>query len=358
MTVWNFCPDYAQARRCFLERAAARGLEVQSHLHPLRGPAGEELAVDVVRIGPDDADRVLLTTSGVHGVEGHVGCGIQSALLELDELSRTADDRDTAVVHVHAVNPYGFAHVRRVTHENVDLNRNFIDFAQPLPENPDYAPLEALLLPGEWPPRPEDEARLGERLAALGPRRAQLAITKGQHTHPDGMYYGGQEPTWSHRIFRAVLRRHAGRCRRLAWIDLHSGLGPQGVGERIFASHDTGAALQRARQWWGAGVTSVQAGDSTSIAMTGPIQNAVDVECPQAEYTGICLEFGTLPLPEMMLALRGEHWLHRHPQADPALARRIRQALRDAFYVDTDAWKRQVLEQGLTCARQALAGLR
>ena len=301
---------------------------------------------------------MLLTTSGVQGVEGHVGGGIQSSLLEMAETLKAAAGLHTAIVHVHAVNPYGFAHVRRVTHENVDLNRNFIDFSQPRPVNPDYAALDALLLPPQWPPQPEGERRLQEMLTDLGPRRAQMAITKGQHTHADGMYFGGIEPTWSHLTFSAVLRRHTSRCRRLAWIDLHSGLGPQGVGERIFACHDTGAALQRARQWWGTGVTSVQAGDSTSIAMSGPIQNAVDVECPQAEYTGICLEFGTLPLPDMLLALRGEHWLHRHPQTDTALATRIRQALRDAFYIDTDAWKRQVLAQGIECARQALAGLR
>ncbi len=358
MTLENFSPDYARARRRFLDLAAARGLAVESHPHPECGPAGEVLAMDVVRLGPANATRVLMTTSGVHGVEGHVGCGIQSALIDRAEPLQTVADENTAIVHVHAVNPYGFAHVRRVTHENVDLNRNFINFSQPLPVNPDYAALDALLLPHHWPPDPEHEARLQTALAALGPRRAQLAITKGQHTVADGLYFGGYEPTWSHRVFRDVLRRHAGQCQRLAWIDLHSGLGPQGVGERIFACHDTGAALERARHWWGAGVTSVQAGNSTSIPMTGLIQNAVDDECPQAQYTGICLEFGTLPLPDMMFALRGEHWLHRHPQADPQLADRIRQTLRDAFYVDTDAWKRQVLEQGIECARQALVGLR
>ncbi|OYV00115.1 MAG: hypothetical protein CFE45_10380 [Burkholderiales bacterium PBB5] len=53
----------------------------------------------------------------------------------------------------------------------------------------------------------------------------------------------------------------------------------------------------------------------------GGTQPTFNVECPQAEYTGICLEFGTLPLPDMMFALRGEHWLHRHPQTDRTSAR-------------------------------------
>lgn len=352
-----FSPDFDSARRLWLALAAERGLAVQSHVHPLRGPAGEVLAVDVVREGPADAARVLLTTSAVHGVEGHGGCAIQAGLLRQGAELLGGHPTDTAIVHVHAINPHGFAWGRRVTNENVDLNRNFVDFGQPLPGHPDYAAIHGLLLPAQWPPTAQNEAELSARLDAMGPRRAQMAVTKGQHTHADGMYFGGCEPTWSARVFREVLRRHTAGCQHLAWIDLHSGLGPFGVGERIFAAFDA-AALPRARQWWGEQVTSVEAGSSTSIPMTGPIQWAVADECPQVAYTGICLEYGTLPLPQMLMALRADHWLHQHPEADAALAATIRRDLRDAFYPDTDAWKRQVWVQGLQAAQQAVAGLR
>jgi hypothetical protein len=293
----------------------------------------------------------------VHGVEGHGGCGIQAGLLQIGEALRAAAGGATAIVHVHAVNPHGFAWGRRVNEDNVDLNRNFVDFGQPLPGHPDYSALHPLLLPATWPPSAENEAALAAAMAAMGPRRAQMAVSKGQHRHPDGLFFGGLAPTWSQRVFRELLRQHAGSCRRLAWIDLHTGLGPFGVGERIFASMDSGAALTRARRWWGEGVTSVHTGSSTSIPMTGPIQMAVDDVCPQAEYTGICLEFGTVPMPQMQAALRAEHWLHRHPEADPALAAAIRQTLRDAFYPDTDAWKQALWSQGLEATQQALAGL-
>lgn len=351
-----FSRDYAQARSRFLAAAQARGLAVESQALDLPGACGEALAIDVVREGAVDAPKMLLVISGVHGAEGFAGSAIQTGWLRSGLGATLA--HDVAVLLLHAVNPHGFSHLRRVTQENVDLNRNFVDFAAPLPTHPDYAAIDALLLPAQWPPTAANEAALAAALAAMGARRAQLAVTKGQHTHPDGMYYGGAEPTWSQLAFRDVLRRHAGRCRQLAWIDLHSGLGPFGVGERIFACDDAGAALDRARRWWGEGLTSVHTGSSTSIPMTGPIQHAVHGECPQAEYTGICLEFGTLPLPRMLLALRADHWLHQHPTADAALAAQIRRDLRDAFYPDTDAWKRQVWAQGLQAAQQALAGLR
>ncbi len=59
----------------------------------------------------------------------------------------------------------------------------------------------------------------------------------------------------------------------------------------------------------------------------------------------------------MIRALRADHWLHGHPQADAALAASIRQQLRAAFYPDTDAWKRALWMQGLQATQQALAGL-
>ena len=50
---------------------------------------------------------------------------------------------------IHGINPYGFAWLRRVTNENIDLNRNWIDFNQPLPQNPTYDELHASICPSE-----------------------------------------------------------------------------------------------------------------------------------------------------------------------------------------------------------------
>ena len=44
-------------------------------------------------------------------------------------------------------------------------------------------------------------------------------------------------------------------------------------------------------------------------------------ECAQAEYTGIALEYGTLPQAEVMRALRADQWLENHPEADEATQR-------------------------------------
>ncbi len=354
----HFSPSYAKARAQFLEAAASAGLSVQSHPHPLPGRDGELLAMDVVLQGAPDAPALLLVSSACHGVEGFCGSGVQTALLRDVGWREAVQASGVAVLYVHALNPYGFSWWRRTTHENVDLNRNFHDFSRPLPANPAYDRIASLIVPDTWPPSAEVNAAIARLMAEQGQRALQVAISSGQYAHADGLFYGGRAPSWSQVTLRQVLREHASRCRRLGWIDLHTGLGPSGVGERIFACRDDAAALQRARRWWGEAVTSIYDGSSTSALLSGMMWMSAYEECPQAQYTGIALEYGTVPIMEMIQALRADQWLQNHPHADAAQRAAIKQQVRDTFYVDTPAWKRQVLEQAFDAARQGLNGLR
>jgi hypothetical protein len=56
-------------------------------------------------------------------------------------------------------------------------------------------------------------------------------------------------------------------------------------------------------------------------------------------------------------ALRGDHWLECHPEAEAAQGAAIKQRVRDAFYTDIDAWKQRIVEQGRDAAQQAVRGL-
>ena len=357
----GFAPAYAQARVLFLEGAAAGGMAIRSYNHPLPGLGGETLAMDVALDGAADAEKLLIVSSACHGAEGFCGSGVQVFALHDDEWRRRVREAGVAVLYVHALNPYGFSHLRRVTHENVDLNRNFQDFTKPLPVNAGYSELHPLLLPAQWPPGADNEAAIARYVAQHGLPHFQSMVTQGQYAHADGLFFGGTEPSWSNTTLRRVLREHAQSARHIAWIDLHTGLGPSGLGERIFASRDDEQALQRARQWWGGDgatpITSIYDGSSTSAPIKGMMWGAVFDECPQAEYTGIAMEYGTVPIDAVINALRGDHWLHLHPEADEALKQGIRQTMRDAFYVDTDAWRAQVVVQARQAMFQAVDGL-
>ena len=354
-----FAQTYAEARGKFLAAVDAAGGDVHSHAHPLLGRDGEALAMDVARFGAHDAPALLIVSSACHGVEGFCGSGVQGALLADAGAHAAARDAGVALLYIHGLNPWGFSWWRRTTQENVDLNRNFHDFHAPLPANQAYDRLAHLLVPPAWPPSSEVQAGIAAFVAEHGERALQAAVSSGQYDHPEGLFYGGRAPTWSHATLRHVLQEHARRCRRLGWIDLHTGLGPSGHGERIFACRDDAAALARARDWWGPQVTSIYDGSSSSALLTGLMWMAAYEECPQAEYTGIALEYGTVPMAEVIDALRADQWLENHPEvADEATRRAIKRRTRDAFYTDTDEWKRRIVEQGLDAVHAAVRGLR
>lgn len=353
----GFSKSYAQAREKFLNAAQAAGLQVDSHVHPLVGRDGETLAMDVVLDGAPDAPSLLVLSSACHGVEGYCGSGVQINALHNAHWRAAAKAQGVAVLYVHALNPYGFSHVRRVTHENVDINRNFQDFSKPLPDNAAYREIEPLLLPEAWPPDAANAAATQHYIAERGIKAYQSAVSQGQHEFPDGLFFGGQAPTWSNLTLRQVLQKYGQTCQKLAWIDLHTGLGPSGVGERIFACADDAAAYQRAKAWWGQGITSIYDGSSSSPMLTGLMWMAAYQECPQAQYTGIALEYGTQPPDQVLQALRGDHWLQLHPEAPDMLGQTIKQDLMNAFYTDTDAWRSQILEQAMDAMHQAVNGL-
>lgn len=353
----DFSKSYQEARQKFIDAAQAAGLTVQSHYHPRPGRDGESLAMDVVREGPADATHLLLISSACHGVEGYCGSGVQVHALQNAAWRQAARDAGVAVLYIHALNPYGFSHIRRVTHENVDINRNFHDYSQPLPVNTAYREVQPLLLPEVWPPDAANAAAVARFIAERGMPAFQAAVSGGQHEFADGLFFGGRGPTWSNLTLRNVLREHCRTCQRMAWIDLHTGLGPSGIGERIFACADDKAALARAKAWWGQGITSIYDGSSTSAFLTGLMWMSAYEECPQAQYTGIALEYGTQAMDKVMYALRGDHWLHLHPEAPPALRQQIKQDLMDAFYVDTDEWRQQIVDQAMDAMHQAARGL-
>jgi hypothetical protein len=352
-----FSENYEAARARFRAAAEADGARLASHAHPGRGPAGEALSTETALSGPADAERVLVTISATHGVEGFCGSGLQVGWYE-SGLARELPN-GTAVLQIHAINPHGFAWLRRVTEENVDLNRNFVDHGAAYPENPGYEALHEALCPREW-----NDAVIAETRAALlaygeehGAVALQEAVTGGQYHHPDGIFYGGHAPTWSRETLLGIVRRELAGARRVAVIDYHTGLGPRGHGERITVHLPDSPGLARAQDWYGGDVTSPHLGNSVSAPLQGVNLTGIETALPGREVTAIALEYGTIPTEQVKLALRADNWLHVY--GDPACAkgRAIKAQIREAFYQDADDWKEQVWARAVETLRRALAGL-
>jgi hypothetical protein len=367
----SFSSSYAEARAKFRAGAAAIGADAAafsnraavpiddiceaSGLKPI--PGAEPLSTDVAWIGPKEATRLVYAQSGTHGVEGFCGSGIQVGWLE-HKLFRELPP-DTALLLAHAMNPYGFAWQRRVTEDNVDLNRNFVDHAGGYPLNHGYETLRDAICPPDWSEAARDAADgvLMSYARDHGEMALQAAISSGQYSDADGVFYGGRAETWSNRTLIELLRRHAGRVRHVAFIDLHTGLGPYGVGE-VMNNHNPGEpAFDRVAQWFGGEATSIDAGSSSSAPVSGDTTLGVVRALPQAEVTGITLEYGTVPLKDVLDAVRADNWLHVHGDLRTTTAREIKAQIRGAFYPDKDDWKRMVFERSVDVLRRALAGL-
>jgi hypothetical protein len=262
-----------------------------------------------------------------------------------------------AVLMLHALNPYGFSHLRRVNEDNADLNRNFVDFGGPLPVNRAYAEIQSMLLPATWPPPGDSETRLDAWIAQHGRKNYQAAVSAGQYEYPDGLFYGGSKPAWSNEVLRGVLHQYVSQRALLGWIDFHTGLGPRGHGEKIYAGLDYVADIARTKAWWGDDVTSFLDGTSTSAPLTGINGAAAHDECPNAVFAGIALEYGTYPIEQILEAFRAEHWIHKHPKAPKAQREEIKRTLRDMFYIDADDWKQMVYTQAVEGCMRAIEHL-
>jgi predicted deacylase len=338
----HFCASYLEARCKFLEAARQRGAALNSFFHPSRvGPTGEPLAVDVAVLGNDTAERVLMIVSATHGVEGYAGSGCQVHYLN-NELTRSPSVK---VVLVHAINPYGFAYNRRTNEDNIDLNRNFIDFATPPPINPQYSEYAKRFLPagGALTDYERAAARLADEARLRGGYQfLKTALQPGQYAHPDGLYYGGTTASWSNTIFMQICRRHLSQARRGAVLDVHTGLGAHGVGELIFMRQDS---AQKYAHHFTAPVSCAGGKTSVSAGVKGPLVNAACDEIAGEVAIGCALEFGTVPVEDNTSAMIFENWTHRWLTPAHPLHQQSSQRLKDTYYCDSTAWKQSVIDR-------------
>lgn len=352
-----FAPDYFAARHIFLTRAQIRGAKIATCPIAARGPDNGELVIDSAYLGAERPRRLLVVLSGTHGVEGFAGSALQSRWL--DRADSAALPADSGCLLIHAVNPYGFAWLRRVNEHNVDLNRNALD-RFPGPRNAAYPGLDGWLNP-KTPPRaadlfwPHGVWRLATR--GLGPLRQ--AIVRGQYEFPRGLFFGGErrEESIAHleRIVATPLFRDA-EC--VIVIDLHTGLGPSATYHlRIDVPEDAPAFRDLAR-WFGADVVgSSQQHGSTVYEVSGGIVEMIERRVAPARARVAVLEIGTVPLAQMLYRLYRENRATCYAPQSRLLARE-REALREAFCPSDPHWRRRVLTIGDRVFEQALGALR
>lgn len=358
-----FAADYGSARFGFLSACADRKYRLKQYKneqcivdHPV------EFFTDTARVGSENAAKVLVLISGTHGVEGFCGSGCQIAATVLglfDDLPP-----DVAVLMIQAINRHGFAHLRRVTEANVDLNRNCVgDFSSEAIKNfnPDYESLSHLLNPEQWSSTKPHVGfeRIMDYIKQRGLERLQTVVSIGQYRHETGLFYGGAKKTWSRLTLEDIISTELRDAKNIVVVDYHSGLGQPGTGELICVEADTSKAYQRAVHFYGRRVKSTIAIGSDTKSVSADVHGSIDrLFQARNELTYVALEFGTVSILEVLEALRADNWLYQHSaDCSSDLAKEIRRNMRAAFYPETEDWKQAVLHRSAQVVTRALAGL-
>jgi hypothetical protein len=343
-----FSPDYATARARFLAAARAAGATLESLAIGATGPAGENLTIDIARLGPAGASRVLLHTSGLHGVEGYAGAAVQLAALHRPP----AMPEGCALVLAHALNPYGMAWLRRVNESNVDLNRNFPGPAQARKGAPRlYARLDGLLNPPT--PPGADGFRWRLALAALrhGTRPLKQAIAEGQYDYPRGLFYGGRELEAGPRLYLEFLGRALAPAEYLFALDLHTGLGPFGDETLILEAGPGTTSPSKLAESLGRRLVD-PAAERVAYRIRGSMGGALAAALPRSRIDFVLQEMGTRSAIAVLHALREENRCHFHGGGPEHPARR---ALLEAFSPSLPEWRRRAVAKGSALLHAAAA---
>jgi hypothetical protein len=366
--------EYRAARAQFELLARKVGARVEHYQNPAaKGPFGEALITDVAWLGPDDASRVFLCSSGMHGLEGSAGSAAQSAWLG----SGPALPTGVAVCLVHALNAWGFAHIARCTENNVDLNRNFMDFGKALPANPHYHHIREVIRLKDVGPQMlgrlmADHQRLVDQ---IGPAALAYAVNAGQYADPEGLAYGGNGPEFGHRVVRDHVLPKLRQASHVGLIDWHTGVGAYGEVAFLPTTGVGTPAWERAAAWWGrervagwkrssmeAAIEADEAESGLTVHKDGQLRFALGRLLPQAEVTGAVIEFGTEKegdFAKLALMTMYERWLRFVDRSDRHASqhRAHLQTALSCFAPDDADWRGLVLREGPRLMDQAIAGL-
>jgi len=340
-----FSTSYSESRQKFLDAAEDAEANVTSIPHPEKGPDGEELFMDIACVGPDDSRSAIVVVAGTHGIEGFCGAGIQINILRNSDAALEKLG-NTKLILLHGHNPYGFAWLRRVNEDNIDLNRNYVDFSEPQEMNDAYAGVKDLVLPKRL--GDESEQAMSAWIKKNGLDEYQKVVMGGQRVDPNGIFFGGTSVTWSNETVHDILPKLTAGQEYVGVIDIHTGLGPWGHGDLIHAYPKESKEYGDLRDWYGKemiGINAGEYGDVVAAVPRGPIVSSMDLILPEKKSYAFVIEYGTVEFDRVLKAVTADNWLHINGELDSPQGREIKEEMRACFYDESDEWRAKIWDR-------------
>ena len=313
----------------------------------------DNLFVDLSYIpAQDTCINLLVITSGIHGVEGFTGSAIQ--LMLANEIINPEYLSSTGLVLIHSLNPFGFKEIRRVSENNIDLNRNCaIDPSLYDNVNKGYGNLYDMLNPAGKADHANSRNRnyhliaIGKILAESMPILRQ-AVLQGQYEYPGGLYYGGEELEPQFRSLKPILGSLMDDYKLVLTIDLHTGYGQNG---RMHLSPNPidDQSIREGLEGLFKGY-EIDWGDSDDFyTILGSFADWAGTLADSIIYYPMVFEFGTLDsqktlgsirsLHNMILENQGYHYGYMNDKAEKV----IKNQFREMYYPSSEEWRTKVI---------------
>ena len=326
----------------------------------MKGPEAEELAIDIAVIGSLDSGKVLMSSSGVHGVEGYPGSAIQLSIM--DKLAKSEPFESHAVIFIHAVNPYGMAWWRRFNENNVDLNRNFLRLDELYSGVPDgYEEIKDFINPKTVPKKNEYSFNIRALLLILkhGFSNLKQAVAEGQYEYPTAIQYGGSKLEQGPSMLIDWLNINLAPIKQIFAIDHHTGLGPSGHDTLLLPlelrenDFDRFVELQ---QLFPGHIELLDAKSGVGYEIKGDIHQGLVNRFPNISWTYLTQEFGTFKPTKVIRASRDENrWTQWGDYVDEAGAKShwTRLRLLRVFNPNDANWQNKIVIRGNTVFESA-----
>ena len=318
-------------------------------------PNDENLKIDITWIGDSNAEKIYMSTSGIHGVEGFTGSAIQLSILSnIKEIPK-----NTAFIFVHVLNPWGMSWLRRENESNVDLNRNFLQDKESYSgSHPHYIKLDPIINIKK-PAKKFNLFNLRMFVHGIvnGQIKTKQAYAEGQYDFPKGLHFGGHKLEKGPKHFIDWLSIKLVNVKRCVWIDLHTGLGVPGEDALLVdLAQDSLEYIDLKKQNFGNRVVSLDPAAGLAYKIRGGMQKGVELRFPNINWTSIAQEFGTISGLSVIKSSRSESsWTHysKNPKLD-LLNHWTKKDLLKAFRPFDTNWENKIVLRGDKLFKQTL----
>ena len=274
----------------------------------LEGPEKEPLAIDIAVVGSLNSGKVLLSTSGIHGVEGYPGSAIQLSIMDRIAKQETFDDH--AVIFVHCINPYGMAWWRRFNENNVDLNRNFLRSDQSYSGVPDgYEKIREFFNP-ETPPKKSERLFLLRAIKMIlthGFNNVKQWVAEGQYEYPKAIQFGGKNLQPGPKLLLDWFDENLEKVKHIWAIDLHTGLGPSGHDTLLISPETSKDKFDKLDKLFAGHVESLDPNSGVGYRIVGDLHQGLEDRYNKINWTSLTQEFGTFSPIKVIRASRTEN---------------------------------------------------